>query len=275
VIVISLLRYPGGKTKLLPILKEYISALGFKNGDTWYEPFVGGGSVALNIACRYPHSSLYLNDLDQEIAALWRVISGNKEAFDTLYHMIDLTPTIENFNYLRGREPTTDYERAFYAVYFNHTTFSGIRTSGPIGGAGQKSKWSISCRYNAKKIQKDLLSARKLLQGRTRVSDIDGIDFVRAINGFLYIDPPYFHKGESLYRHTIDHSALAEVLKRKDNWLLSYDAADEVKQLYDFANIDEVPARYSIAGKKYKWAGKKEYIITPKMVKYQSKLVVE
>jgi DNA adenine methylase len=271
----SLLRYPGGKTKLIPILQEYMSALGFKDGDTFTDAFVGGGSVALHIAKKYPNSRIHLNDLDPWIAALWRVISGNQEAFQKLYWAVDQTPTVEHFLFFKESEPETDYEKAFYAIFFNRTTFSGMFNSGPIGGYGQNSEWSVSCRYNSEKIQKELLSARELLCGRTDVSEIDGVEYVRNATGFMYLDPPYVGKGKDLYRYTIDHAALADVLRRRDNWLLSYDACDEVKQLYDFAHIYEVPARYSISGKKYSWTGKSEYIIAPKKVEYQSRLVVE
>jgi DNA adenine methylase len=107
------------------------------------------------------------------------------------------------------------------------------------------------------------------------VTDIDGTVFTRSVDGFIYLDPPYFDKGKELYRHQINHVALAAVLRNMDNWLLSYDAAEEVRELYNFATIYEVPARYSISGEKHSWTGKKEFIITPEKVNYQKRLVVD
>ena len=44
----SPLRYPGGKSKLFPLVDMLIEELNIVNG-TYIEPFVGGGGLALSL----------------------------------------------------------------------------------------------------------------------------------------------------------------------------------------------------------------------------------
>ena len=67
-------RYFCGKSRytdfILPTLYRYS---GF---SVYVEPFVGGGSVALAMAERYPNIKLILNDLDKGIWAFWDLIAN-------------------------------------------------------------------------------------------------------------------------------------------------------------------------------------------------------
>ena len=55
------LRYPGGKSRALSKLFQYLPDL--KDYDEYREPFLGGGSVALEVSKRYPHLDIWVNDL--------------------------------------------------------------------------------------------------------------------------------------------------------------------------------------------------------------------
>ena len=55
------LRYPGGKSRALTKLFQFIPDL--KNYKEFREPFLGGGSVAIEIGKRYPHIDIWVNDL--------------------------------------------------------------------------------------------------------------------------------------------------------------------------------------------------------------------
>ena len=65
-------RYPGGKTKLL---KKFQDSLILSPNDDYYEPFVGGGSVLIHIAQKYPKAKLVVNDLDQHIYSFWKLLA--------------------------------------------------------------------------------------------------------------------------------------------------------------------------------------------------------
>jgi DNA adenine methylase len=82
----------------------------------------------------------------------------------------------------------------------------------------------------------------------------------------MFRDPPYFEKGDRLYRQrmTLDHHlALAKALRTASNWVLSYDRSPVVESLYAWANRRLVKARYSINGRKSNWATNEELVIIP------------
>ena len=67
----SFIKWAGGKEKELPIILKYAP----ETFDRYVEPFVGGGSVYLNINCK----NSIINDKSDELILLYRMIqSGNK-----------------------------------------------------------------------------------------------------------------------------------------------------------------------------------------------------
>ena len=74
----ALLRYPGGKSKYTDfILPALYKLSGF---SVYVEPFIGGGSVALAMAAKYPDVRMVLNDFDPGIAAFWDLIASAPES---------------------------------------------------------------------------------------------------------------------------------------------------------------------------------------------------
>ena len=69
------LRYPGGKSRALSKLFQYI--LDLKNYTDYHEPFLGGGSVALEISKRYPHLQIWVNDLYEPLYNFWRELQDH------------------------------------------------------------------------------------------------------------------------------------------------------------------------------------------------------
>ncbi len=260
-------RYPGGKSKLMEPIKEHLYPL-LKNSASFYEPFVGGGSVMIQVAKDFPNIKLFGNDKDAYIYSFWKMLEDdNQSDIDNLYTLINQKPTVKLFKHLRdGAVPQTVVERAYYAVFFNRTAFSGILTSGPIGGYSQTSKYKIGCRYNAERIIKEFEALRTLFRGRFHMSNDDCGQYIINVPGPLYLDPPYYVKGKDLYPTHMsdsDHRYLAEILRPKKGWVLSYDICPEIDSLYSWANRIPLDARYSITDKKKTWVAKKEYIILP------------
>lgn len=261
-------RYPGGKTRLVPVLSEYIQNY-MHDGGAFHDVFVGGGSVLIHAAQIYPKSPLFANDKDPWMFAFWSVLVGKSSEFDELVSRVSKSPTISMFKAMRLEKPTSRVDRAYYAVFFNRTTFSGMAGSGPIGGYEQKSEWKIGCRYNAERLCEELREWRSMLRGRLSVSQDDGAAYARRTRSFMYLDPPYYKQGPALYESSMgaeDHRALSAALRGKGRWVLSYDNCPEVQRLYAWANRVEIPARYSMRGKKYDWKSDKEMVITPDAV---------
>ena len=63
------LRYPGGKSRACTKMDQYFPDL--RNYTEYREPFLGGGSVAIHIAKKYPHLKITVNDLYEPLYNFW------------------------------------------------------------------------------------------------------------------------------------------------------------------------------------------------------------
>ena len=70
----------------------------------------------------------------------------------------------------------------------------------------------------------------------------------------MYIDPPYFEKGASLYTNFYnenDHADLSRIISSiKVPWILTYDNALKIKEIYKTNNMYEFYLNYSAAKKR-------------------------
>ena len=62
----SPMRYPGSKAKLMKALMPHIDIMMLNRGE-FCDAFIGGGSVLLEVADKYPKIKLYANDKDKWI----------------------------------------------------------------------------------------------------------------------------------------------------------------------------------------------------------------
>ena len=105
------LRYPGGKSRALSKLFQYMPDL---SGYTEYrEPFLGGGSVALEVSKRYRSLDIWVNDLYEPLYNFWRELQDHgNEITDILIQLKQRHPDpasakvlfLESKEYL-GHEP--------------------------------------------------------------------------------------------------------------------------------------------------------------------------
>ena len=99
------------------------------------------------------------------------------------------------------------------------------------------------------------------------VVDFSEYDILIGFDFPAYIDPPYKVKASMLYHEYMndsEHVKLAEILRKRNNWVLSYDDEPGIRELYKNNKIIDLAARYSINGKKTKWESKNELIILSK-----------
>lgn len=269
-------RYAGAKNKLLPILMNHLDKI-MIGQNTFCDAFVGGGSVLLEVAEKYPNAQLFANDKDPWVSSFWNIVADTDASkLDALLNLLDVKPTIEQFIKLSQVSPSDDLSRAHHAIFFNRCCFSGIIKrdqndhvkSTPIGGKDQKSKWTVDCRFNFKKLKEKILNCHKLLSGRTTIAckDFSEYEVLQLSNYPTYLDPPYYYKANMLYNKYMlppEHKVLATMLHNRSNYVLSYDDCSEIRGLYKDNQIIDVSARYCVEGKKTDWKGKNELIIIP------------
>lgn len=263
--IITPLRWAGAKNKLLPALEPYLDSL-LLNKDKFCDVFIGGGSVLLWCAKKYPKIQLFANDKDAGIANFWSVVVSNQsQKLQDLFTLMQSIPTVELFFKLKETAPQSDVEWAYRTIFLNRCSFSGMMNS-PIGGKEQKSKWGVGCRYNFNKLKEKILYCHELLKDRTIISNLDFCSYqILSDNDTVkYLDPPYFKVGHMLYDEYMlekEHINLANILKNTTNWVLSYDDCSEIRSLYSNQKIIDLAARYCINGKKNNWEHKNELII--------------
>lgn len=227
-----LLRYPGAKSKMLGLLQPYIDGM-LKGEDVYAEPFIGGGSVALYVARTFPQVKLFINDKDELIAGLWRVICGSQSGVEALIAKLNIVPTVKMWHDIRASDPKTDVDRAFKVIFLNRTSWNGIiYKARPIGGLNQTSIYGVGCRYTVSSLVKLVQEYHDLLAGRTTVTCMDAADFIQEVEAPFYADPPYLFEGNNqLYTVTMaedEHRALANLLRKEPKWLLTYDMRNKI-----------------------------------------------
>ena len=88
----GLIRYPGGKSKLLKVINSRLQRMVAELGpDAEYrEPFFGAGAVGLSLLAANPGiKRAWLNDADPAMAALWDVVIHNPTS---LRVFVEVTP---------------------------------------------------------------------------------------------------------------------------------------------------------------------------------------
>lgn len=255
----SPLRYPGGKSTLTNYIRVLLKENDLLDG-IYVEPFVGGAGVALSLLYNECVSKIIINDLNYSIYAFW---------YSVLYHSEELCSLIENVDltvdeWLRQKEiqrslNVTLLELGFSTFFLNRTNRSGIINGGIIGGLDQSGKWKIDARFNKVELVKRI---EKIVRYKDRITlyNLDAIDLIKNIlpglpsKTLVYLDPPYYKKGQDLYQNHFnhqDHENLASLIKNLKNilWLLTYDNIKPIHELYKEFRKIVYSMNYSAASK--------------------------
>lgn len=261
----SPLRYPGGKTFLAPFMSEVIEKKGLQNA-TFIEPFAGGAGASLALLCQNKVAQVVINDLDRAIYSFWRSAIHESERF---VQAIRTTPvTIKEWRRQKAiysNPRAKRFELGFATFFLNRTNISGILNGGPIGGTAQTGRWKIDVRFYKETLMKRILQLG-ILRSRIKVYHRDGVDliadYLNRDDVMIYLDPPYFEKGATLYlnHYTLaDHVQLAEQLNiwPKSNWIITYDNRREIRALYSKRRI----MSYSLFHNAYEARKGKEILI--------------
>jgi DNA adenine methylase len=242
--VLSPLRYPGGKRRLAP----YVAAALVENDvrpGLFVEPYAGGASVALELLHFDLVDRVVLGDQDRLIAAFWQTVVDDVDWLCKQVEQIELDlATWERMKRARFRSRRS---LALACLYLNRTSFNGSlhRRAGPIGGKAQAGDYAIGCRFPRARLVKRLRACAAMSDRIEVVPAQDAMQTLRETRDrahredstvFFYLDPPFWAKSELLYRQSFtepDHERLADALHWvADPFLLSYDAAPEIVELY-------------------------------------------
>lgn len=128
-----IIKWQGGKTQLLPEIKKFIP----KEFNTYFEPFLGGGAVLLElqppVAC--------VNDWNSELINLYRVINDDEKVKKLLSRLDEMQLKIDKLTTKDKKRPyynrirdldrkksfssIEDYNRAARFIFLNKLGFNG------------------------------------------------------------------------------------------------------------------------------------------------------
>lgn len=203
------LKWAGGKTQLLPQLRERYPIKLKENKITNYiEPFCGGGAVFFDVVSNFQLERAYLFDINPELIILYKVIqkdvnnlieelsilSDKYLALDTEQRKLFYYSCRDKYNCFEKKIDTCNYQqqwckRAALTVFLNRTCFNGLYR------VNKKGAFNVPMgRYkNPKIVHADNLKAVNQV---FQIAHIQQADFSEVLkyankNSFIYYDPPY------------------------------------------------------------------------------------
>ena len=237
------LRYPGGKGKLTGFLKMIFEQNDLLDGH-YVEPYAGGAGIALNLLTHSYASCIHLNDLNPAVFSFWHSVINQPEELCKAIH--DVEVTMEEWNrqkdILKDPENHSPLEIGFSTFFLNRTNRSGIILGGVIGGKNQDGPWKLNARFNKVDLIRRIEKIA-LYHSRIRLYNLDAAELIKTVlpalpdKTLIYLDPPYYVKGQWLYENHYlhdDHVNIAKLVKKYINhhWIVSYDHAPEIIEMY-------------------------------------------
>lgn len=224
-------RYPGGKTWLVPIARQWFAQA--KPGAHLIEPFAGGGIIGLTAAAEYQFERITLVERDDDMAAAWQtILSGNCQWL--MERIASFQPTAENIRWAISRAADGIKERGFATIVRNRTNHGGILADGAGMIRNGENGKGLGSRWYPATLNKRIDSISRM---RHRIEFIHGdafevmeqyIDDTRAL---FFIDPPYTVAGRRLYtHHAVNHHRIFELVKQmRGHFMLTYNDSPEVR----------------------------------------------
>jgi len=238
------LRYPGGKQRLTPFIREVLEENSLLGG-TYVEPYAGGAGVAMNLLLDRHVCEVLLNDSSVHIYSFWRSLLTQTDVLCARVAAAALS--IEEWKRQREvvRHPAEHdaLDVGFATFYLNRCNRSGVLSGGVIGGLEQRGRWRIDARFPRNELIRRI-EAIAAMGDSIHISNLDAEDFMaeslrhlRPDNTLIYCDPPYFERAQRLYPawyEAEDHKRLATFIQGQLGlpWLVSYDNHPELPKLY-------------------------------------------
>jgi DNA adenine methylase len=227
-------RYPGGKTWLVPYIRDWLRSKKTRPSRL-IEPFAGGGIVSLTAAFEGLARHVIFAEMDGAVAAVWRVVL-NGQAEWLAKQILNFDLTLENVTTVLKQNSSELREKAFQTILRNRVQRGGILADGAgliktgENGRGLNSRWypeTLARRIREINRQKDKMT---FVEG-------DGFDLIEEhkadAEAAFYIDPPYTIAARRLYKvWQIDQAKLfAAMAACRGDFLMSYDNTAEIVAL--------------------------------------------
>ena len=251
------LRYPGGKSKAIKTLSQWYP----KIISEYREPFIGGGSIAIDITKLNPDILVWINDLYVPLYNFWVQLRDRGEELservrEEKQNTLDegepdkVTSKAKNlFNkYKEEIDTYDDFEKAVAFFVMNKCSFSGLTENSTFSQTASNSNFSLVGADKLREFSKLIQHWKITNLDYSEVMNADGSD-----DTFVFLDPPYdikdflYGKNREMHR-SFDHDQFAEeVYKCPYKFMITYNLNDRLCELYKDYNLKEWKLRYSMA----------------------------
>lgn len=231
-------RYPGGKTWLIPQIRDWLNSYSTKP-SLLVEPFTGGGIVGLTVAAEKLADRVLMVELDEQISSVWQLILGG--GADWLAdRILDFDMNPESLERELRNDDDSLKVKAFKTILKNRTNHGGIMAPGAgLLKYGEQGK-GIRSRWYPETLARRIRNIAKI-SDRIEFVQGDGISVIQKYRDqsdtVFFLDPPYTAAGKKagtrLYTHNVlNHEELFDVVKTlKGDFLMTYDDAKEVRSM--------------------------------------------
>jgi len=248
-----LVKWAGGKRQLIPQLKKYFP----DKIERYFEPFVGGGSVAFYVIEHYKPKKIYLSDSNEELINVYNVVKSDINNLIKRLEYYKKSHSKSFYYLIRSKNPKTlsPLERATRFIYLNRTCYNGLYR------VNSKNEFNVPIgSYKNPKIYNE--EELRRISGLLKTAIIEVKDFYQIKNevkkgDFVYLDPPYYPlKKESFTAYTKDNflekdqirlAKLFRILDKKGAKLMESNSDTAfIRNLYKKYNIHVVKANRMI-----------------------------
>ena len=230
----SPLRYPGGKTWLVPEIRKWLRGLHFRP-QVFVEPFAGGGIASLTAVMDGYVDRAVLCEKDPDVSNLWKCMIDDAEQLALRVERFAATP--ENVRAVFADAGASGVEAAFRTLLRNRISRGGIMAKGASvmkrgeNGNGISSRWYADTLATRIRTIGSCAGSLEFFQG-------DGVGLVELCkdnrSAAFFIDPPYTaagkRAGRRLYTYNeIDHEDLFERMSKVAGaFMMTYDESPDV-----------------------------------------------
>ena len=275
----SILRYPGGKSRAVSILEQYVP----KDCKEICSPFLGGVSLELFLA-QERKIQVYGFDLFAPLVNFWQCLRSHQtrvcDQVSEMYRskvdkprffalrqelVTAFSPTLDSSSktnnndsvstqsvHQNDKDKNTSQEKAaaeqttnirLAAIFFvlNRCSFSGTTCSGGFSLESSTHRFTESCIQRLRNVNLVNLHIGGCLDVAESIA-------TQPKDRLLYLDPPYYltkaksklYGMEGRLHIGFDHQNLFDLLRHRPNWILSYNNCDFIRTLYkDFYIADK------------------------------------
>lgn len=238
-------RYPGGKTWLVPRIRQWLNSLP-NVAQEFIEPFAGGGIVSLTVAFEKLANHVTMVELDDQVAAVWQtILSEDAEWLAEEIIKFEMTP--DAVREILSNEPQSLKHKAFQTIVKNRVNRGGILAPGAgMIKQGEKGK-GLKSRWYPETLKRRILQIAEI---RDRITFIpgDGLEIItqniHRHNVVFFIDPPYTAAGKKaghrLYQYAqLNHEKLFQLASQMaGDFLMTYDESQAVKAWANLHRFD-------------------------------------